>query len=183
MRRDRRKFLIFGGTALVAAGLGACGEAASPDAATGTTSAAVIPPGRLDAEIGETIERDGLKLTVQRVLATYSFGGFENAPSGTFYVTLEMTIDNGGSSAVDTSFAATELELAGGGEGKPDLAAAGTNLPQVGPQPGQSTIGWRTFNVPDGTKAATFVFKPNAETEIRIGFVVPTDIQSRMIGV
>ena len=183
MARDRRNFLVLGGIALVAAGLGARSEAATDGTATGTTSAAVSPRGALDAQVGETVERDGLKVTVHRVLATYSFGGFENAPSGTFYVTLEITIENSGPGTPDTSLAATRLDLTGGGEGKADLASAGTNLRQAGPPPGQSTIGWRTFNVPEGTRAATLAFKPKAGTEIRMGFVVPSNIQSRMIGV
>ena len=92
MTRDRRSFLILGGISLVAVALAACGESASPGVATGTTSATESPPGPLDAGVGETVERDGLKVTVDRVLATYSFGGFENAPDGTFYVTLEIAI-------------------------------------------------------------------------------------------
>ena len=105
-----------------------------------------------------------------------------NADDGFFFISAKINIDNTGSGELAQNAEALVLELAGGGEGKFQYLGPGTKLPTAGPPPGTSSDpGWRTWEVPNGTRAATLSYRPTADLEIRFAVIAPTEIRDRWL--
>ena len=158
---------------LLVAALAACGESGDD------APVAVDPPGPVDAHVGGTVDRGGANITLTEVGATRSFGNFDNAEPGFMFISAYFVVTNSGSGAIDLSPEAMTLELAGGGDGIASQAAPAARLANAGPVPGGEERGWRSWEVPEGTRAVTVSYKPTADTEIRFGIAVPTDVRER----
>ena len=160
------------GFVLVAA-VAACGESESD------APVAADPPGPVDAQVGGTIDRGGANITLTEVGATRSFGNFDNAEPGFMFISAHFKVQNSGSGSITLDPEVMILELAGGGTGIARQAAPAARLANAGPPPGGEERGWRSWEVPEGTRAATISYKPSADTEIRFGVIVPTEIKER----
>ena len=160
------------GFVLVAA-LTACGESG------GDAPVAADPPGPVDAQVGGTIDRGGANIMLTEVGATRSFGNFDNAEPGYMFISAYFVVQNSGSGSINLDPEVMTLELAGGGIGIARQAAPAARLANAGPAPGAEERGWRSWEVPEGTRAATISYKPTADTEIRFGVIVPTEIKER----
>ena len=166
--------------ACLAITLSACGQSErEPVASAGP---APDPPGPIDAQVGETVERAGVTITLHETGATYSFGSAVNADDGFFFISAKITIDNTGSGELAQNAEALVLELPSGDEGKFQYIGPGTKLPTAGPPPGTSSDpGWRTWEVPNGTRAATLSYRPTTDLEIRFAVIPPTEIRDRWL--
>jgi len=166
--------------ACLAITLSACGQSErEPVASAGP---APDPPGPIDAQVGETVERAGVTITLHETGATYSFGSAVNADDGFFFISAKITIDNTGSGELAQNAEALVLELPSGDEGKFQYIGPGTKLPTAGPPPGTSSDpGWRTWEVPHGTRAATLSYRPTTDLEIRFAVIPPTEIRDRWL--
>ncbi len=162
---------------LVAALLAACGESGGGAPSSGAGAAG--PPGPVDAEPGATVEREGVTVVFHEVGAAYSFGNFDNAEEGFFFISALFTVRNTGSGSLDLGIESMTLETSGGGRGELRQAAPAVRLAGAGPSPGEETRGWRSWEVPNGTTAATISYKPRPDLEIRFGFTVPDEIRDR----
>lgn len=160
------------GFVLVAA-LAACGESES------AAPVAADPPGPVDAQVGGTVDRGGANITLTEVGATRSFGSFDNAEPGFMFISAHFKVQNSGTGSINLDPEVMILELAGGGTGIARQAAPAARLANAGPAPGAEERGWRSWEVPEGTRAATISYKPTADTEIRFGVIVPTEIRER----
>ena len=158
---------------LLAAVLAACGESGDD------APVAVDPPGPVDAHVGGTVDRGGANITLTEVGATRSFGSFDNAEPGFMFVSAYFVVTNSGSGAIELGPEVMTLEIAGGGHGIARQAAPAARLANAGPVPGAEERGWRSWEVPEGTRAVTVSYKPTADTEIRFGIVVPTEVRER----
>jgi len=171
--RIRRRALVgvLLGFVLVAVAA-ACGESES------AAPVAADPPGPVDAQVGGTIDRGGANITLTEVGATRSFGSFDNAEPGFMFISAHFKVQNSGTGSINLDQVMI-LELAGGGTGIARQAAPAARLANAGPAPGAEERGWRSWEVPEGTRAATISYKPTADTEIRFGVIVPTEIRER----
>ena len=160
------------GFALIAV-LAACGESG------GDAPVAVDPPGPVDAQVGGTVDRGGANITVTEVGAARSFGNFDNAEPGFMFISAYFVVTNSGSGSIELGPEVMTLELAGGGTGIARQAAPAARLANAGPAPGGEERGWRSWEVPEGTRAVTVSYKPTADTEIRFGIIVPTEVRER----
>ena len=151
----------------------ACGESASDE------PVAVDPPGPVDAQVGGTVDRGGANITLTEVGATRSFGNFDNAEPGFMFISTHFVVQNSGSGSINLDPEVMTLEIAGGGSGIARQAAPAARLANAGPAPGGEERGWRSWEVPEGTRAVTISYKPTPDTEIRFGVIVPTEIKER----
>ncbi len=158
---------------VLAVALAACGESG------GDESIAVDPPGPVDAQVGGSVDKGGANITLTEVGATRSFGSFDNAEPGFMFISAYFVVQNSGSGSINLDPEVMTLELAGGGTGIARQAAPAARLANAGPAPGAEERGWRSWEVPEGTRAATISYKPTADTEIRFGVIVPTEIKER----
>ena len=155
-------------------------------------------PGRIDAQVGDTVERDGVTITVLQLAAAeelVSRGGssaFETdegkktsgafvmreigwwgdggraAQDGHFFITLQIRVRNTGTTELDQGAEALVLELRDGSRKLGSRRGFTPLLPSGGPAPGtDSEAGWRTWEVPNGTRAATLSYRPRPDLEIR----------------
>ena len=90
----RRAFVGAVLAACLALTLSACGQSESE--AVASAGPAPDPPGPIDAQVGETIERAGVTITLHETGATYSLGSAANADDGRFFISAKTTIDNTG---------------------------------------------------------------------------------------
>lgn len=158
---------------VLVAALAACGESADD------APVAVDPPGPVDAQVGGTVDRGGANITLTEVGATRSFGNFDNAEPGFMFISAYFVVQNSGSGAIELGPEVMTLEVAGGGAGVASAAAPAARLANAGPAPGAEERGWRSWEVPEGTRAVTVSYKPTDDTEIRFGIAVPTEIRER----
>lgn len=163
------------GVALALA-LTACGESAG-EASGG--SAQVQPPGPIDAAPGEAVERNGVSFTVVEVGATHSFDRRERAAAGKVFIAARVSIRNTGSEIPAQGPDALVLELPDGTLGKHWIVTPGSRLGDTGPPPGQELAAWRSWEVPEGTRAATISYRPSPDLEIRVGFTLPGEARDR----
>jgi len=133
------------------------------------------PPGPIDGQLGATVERDGVTITVLKVAATESFGSGVFADDGNFFITIKINVENTGSAVLNQGIDALVLELSDGTKVNGlYLGPIATLLPVAGPGPGASSDpGWRTWEVPKGTRSATLSYRPTPDLEIRYAIYPP----------
>ena len=156
-------------------------------------------PGRIDAQVGDTVERDGVTITVLKVAAAEELvdavgstayetdqgkrksGAFKMRPitnrgaqDGHFFITLQISVLNTGTTELDQGAEALVLELRDGSRKLGSRRGFAPLLPSGGPPPGADTeTGWRTWEVPNGTRAATLSYRPRPDLEIRYAIFPP----------
>ena len=156
-------------------------------------------PGRIDAQVGDTVERDGVTITVLKVAAAEELvdavgstayetdqgkrksGAFKMRPitnrgaqNGHFFITLQISVLNTGTTELDQGAEALVLELRDGSRTLGSRRGFAPLLPSGGPPPGADTeTGWRTWEVPNGTRAATLSYRPRPDLEIRYAIFPP----------
>lgn len=162
---------------LLASVLVACGE--SGGGSPGGAVPQVAPPGPIDAGPGETVERDGVSFTVVEVGATRSFDRRERAADGKVFIAARLSIRNTGNEIPAQGPDALVLELPDGTLGKHWIVTPGSRLGDSGPLPGQELSAWRSWEVPEGARAATISYKPTSDTEIRVGFTLSDEVRDR----
>lgn len=167
----RRWNLLLPGLALAVA-LAACGEGSSPEPQ-------VTPPGPVDAGPGETVTAEGVSITLFEVGATRSFDRREQAPEGNIFIAGRLSITTTGSAVPAQGPEDLVLELPDGSVGKPWLVTPGSRLRNTGPPPGQELAGWRSWVVPEGTRAATLSYRPAPDLEIRFGISLSDEVRDR----
>ena len=161
-------------------------------------------PGRIDAQVGDTVERDGVTITVLQLAAAEELmpsggssayetdqakktsGAFKMrdigwwgdggraAQDGHFFITLQISVLNTGTTELDQGAEALVLELRDGSRKLGSRRGFTPLLPRGGPAPGADTeTGWRTWEVPNGTRAATLSYRPRPDLEIRYAIFPP----------
>ena len=158
-------------------------------------------PGRIDAQVGDTVERDGVTVTVLKMAAAEELsntggssayetdqakktsGAFKMrdhsitgraAQDGHFFITLQISVLNTGTTELDQGAEALVLELRDGSRKLGSRRGFAPLLPSGGPPPGTDTeTGWRTWEVPNGTRAATLSYRPRPDLEIRYAIFPP----------
>ena len=158
-------------------------------------------PGRIDAQVGDTVERDGVTITVLQLAAAEELvdavgstayetdqgkrksGAFKMrdhsitgraAQDGYFFITLQISVLNTGTTELDQGAEALVLELRDGSRTLGSRRGFAPLLPSGGPPPGADTeTGWRTWEVPNGTRAATLSYRPRPDLEIRYAIFPP----------
>ena len=156
-------------------------------------------PGRIDAQVGDTVERDGVTITVLQLAAAEELmstggssayetdqgkrksGAFKMRPvtnrgaqDGHFFITLQISVLNTGTTELDQGAEALVLELRDGSRTLGSRRGFAPLLPSGGPPPGADTeTGWRTWEVPNGTRAATLSYRPRPDLEIRYAIFPP----------
>ncbi len=156
-------------------------------------------PGRIDAQVGDTVERDGVTITVLQLAAAEELvdavgstayetdqgkrksGAFKMRPitnrgaqDGHFFITLQISVLNTGTTELDQGAEALVLELRDGSRKLGSRRGFAPLLPSGGPPPGADTeTGWRTWEVPNGTRAATLSYRPRPDLEIRYAIFPP----------
>lgn len=156
----------------VLATMAACGGDSGP-------AAEVKPPGPIDAGPGETVKGEGVSITLFEVGAARSFDRFEQADKGKVFIAARISISNTGAGVPAQGPDDLVLELPDGSVGRPWLFNPGTRLRDSGPPPGQDLTGWRSWEVPEGTRAATLSYRPTADHEIRFGFTLSDEVRDR----
>ena len=156
--------------------LTACGESAGDADGAG---AQVAPPGPIDATPGETVERDGVAITVFEAGAARSFDRREQAADGKVFIAARLSISNSSTEVPAQGPDALVLELPDGTVGKPWIVTPGSRLRDTGPSPGEEFGGWRSWVVPEGTRAATLSYRPEPGVEIRFGFTLSGEVRDR----
>lgn len=157
---------------LVLAATAACGGEAGPKAEP-------TPPGPVDAGPGETVLGEGVSITLFEVGAARSFDRFEQADEGKVFIAVRISVSNTGSGVPAQGPEDLVLELPDGTVGRPWLFNPGTRLRDIGPPPGQELTGWRSWEVPEGTRAATLSYRPTSDHEIRFGFTLSDEVRDR----
>jgi hypothetical protein len=107
---------------------------------------------------------------VLRMAATEAFGSGRGqfADDANFFITLEIKVQNTGPAELNQGGDALVLELPDGSQKKGLRVGLAPLLPTGGPAPGTSSDpGWRTWEVPKGTRAATLSYRPRPDLEIR----------------
>ena len=165
-------------------------------------------PGRIDAQVGDTVERDGVTITVLQLAAaeelvdavgstayetdqgkrksgafkmraSHGEGGTRAAQDGHFFITLQISVLNTGTTELDQGAEALVLELRDGSRTLGSRRGFAPLLPSGGPPPGADTeTGWRTWEVPNGTRAATLSYRPRPDLEIRYAIFPPAPAAS-----
>ena len=161
-------------------------------------------PGRIDAQVGDTVERDGVTITVLKMAAAEELsntggstayetdqgkrksGAFKMRPitnrgaqDGHFFITLQISVLNTGTTELDQGAEALVLELRDGSRTLGSRRGFAPLLPSGGPAPGtDSETGWRTWEVPNGTRAATLSYRPRPDLEIRYAIFPPAPAAS-----
>ncbi len=158
-------------------------------------------PGRIDAQVGDTVERDGVTITVlqlaaaEELMSTGGSSAYETdqakktsgafkmrdhsitgraAQDGYFFITLQISVLNTGTTELDQGAEALVLELRDGSRTLGSRRGFTPLLPSGGPAPGtDSETGWRTWEVPNGTRAATLSYRPRPDLEIRYAIFPP----------
>ena len=161
-------------------------------------------PGRIDAQVGDTVERDGVTITVLQLAAAEELlpsggssayetdqakktsGAFKMrdigwwgdggraAQDGHFFITLQISVLNTGTTELDQGAKALVLELPDGSQKTGLRIGLSPLLPTGGPTPGTtSDPGWRSWEVPNGTRAATLSYRPRPDLEIRYAIFPP----------
>ena len=157
---------------VLAAALAACGGASAPEAQ-------VTPPGPVDAGPGETVKGEGVSITFFEVGAARSFDRFEQADDGKVFIAARLSISNSGTGVPAQGPDDLVLELPDGSVGRPWLVNPGSRLRDTGPAAGQDLAGWRSWEVPEGTRAATLSYRPRPDLEIRFGFTLSDEVRER----
>ncbi len=157
--------------------LTACGESAGD--ASGGASSRVDPPGPIDATPGETVEREGVTITVFEAGAARSFDRREQAADGKVFISARISIHNSAAQVPAQGPDALVLELSDGTVGRPWIVTPGSRLRDTGPGPGEEFDGWRSWEVPEGTRAATLSYRPLPGVEIRFGFTLSDEVRER----
>ena len=157
---------------VLAAALAACGGASAPEAQ-------VTPPGPVDAGPGETVKDEGVSITLFEVGATRSFDRSELADDGKVFIAARLSISNSGTGVPAQGPDDLVLELPDGSVGKPWLVTPGSRLRDTGPSPDEKLAGWRSWEVPEGTRAATLSYRPTPDLEIRFGFTLSDEVRDR----
>ena len=136
-------------------------------------------PGRIDAQVGDTVERDGVTITVLKVAATGAFGSNQFSADANFFITLQISVLNTGTTELDQGAEALVLELRDGSRTLGSRRGFAPLLPSGGPPPGADTeTGGRTWEVPNGTRAATLSYRPRPDLEIRYAIFPPAPAAS-----
>ena len=131
-------------------------------------------PGRIDAQVGDTVERDGVTITVLKVAATGAFGSNQYSADANFFITIQIKVQNTGTTELDQGAKALVLELPDGSQKTGLRIGLSPLLPTGGPAPGTtSDPGWRSWEVPEGTRAATLRYRPRPDLEIRYAIFPP----------
>ena len=156
--------------------LTACGESA--DDAAGSSSQPTPPP-PIDATPGETVKRDGLAITVYEAGAARSFDRREQVADGKVFIAARLSISNAGSETPAQGPDALVLELPDGSVGRNWVVTPGSRLRDTGPASGEGYDGWRSWEVPEGTRAATLSYRPKPGVEIRFGFALSDEVRER----
>ena len=93
---------------------------------------------------------------------------------GHFFITLQISVLNTGTTKLDQGAEALVLELRDGSRTLGSRRGFAPLLPSGGPAPGaDSETGWRTWEVPNGTRAATLSYRPRPDLEIRYAIFPP----------
>ena len=139
------------------------------------------PPGPIDGQLGETVERGGAAITVLRVVATESMGQRMYADDGNIFIAIKINVDNTGSAVLNQGLEALVLELSDGSKVKGMYSGpVATLLPVAGPDPGKSSEpSWRSWEVPKGTRSATLSYRPTTGVEIRYA-IYPGKVLDRL---
>lgn len=156
----------------ILAAMTACGGASAPQAE-------VPPPGPVDAGPGETVKGEGVSITLFEVGATRSFNRREQAGEGKVFIAARLSITTTGTAVPAQGPDDLVLELPDGSAGKPWLVTPGSRLRNTGPPPGQELAGWRSWEVPEGTRAATLSYRPTPDLEIRFGISLSDEVRDR----
>ena len=161
-------------------------------------------PGRIDAQVGDTVERNGVTITVLQLATAEELvdavgstayetdqgkrksGAFKMRPitnrgaqDGHFFITLQISVLNTGTTELDQGAEALVLELRDGSRTLGSRRGFTPLLPSGGPAPGtDSETGWRTWEVPNGTRAATLSYRPRPDLEIRYAIFLPAPAAS-----
>ena len=161
-------------------------------------------PGRIDAQVGDTVERNGVTITVLQLATAEELvdavgssayetdqgkrksGAFKMRPitnrgaqDGHFFITLQISVLNTGTTELDQGAEALVLELRDGSRKLGSRRGFAPLLPSGGPAPGtDSETGWRTWEVPNGTRAATLSYRPRPDLEIRYAIFPPAPAAS-----
>ena len=150
----------------------ACGGDSAPEAQ-------VMPPGPVDAGPGETVRGEGVSITLFEVGAARSFDRREQASDGKVFIAARLSITTTGTVVPAQGPDDLVLELPDGSVGKPWLVTPGSRLRNIGPPPGQELAGWRSWEVPEGTRAATLSYRPTPDLEIRFGISLSDEVRDR----
>lgn len=156
--------------------LTACGESAGD---ADSSDSQVTPPPPIDATPGETVEREGISITVFEAGVARSFDRREQAADGKVFIAARLSISNAGSETPAQGPDALVLELPDGSVGRNWLVTPGSRLRDTGPASGEEYGGWRSWEVPDGTRAATLSYRPKPGVEIRFGFSLSGEVRER----
>ena len=156
--------------------LTACGESSGDADGAGVQ---VAPPGPIDATPGETVERGGLTITVYEAGAARSFDRREQVADGKVFIAARLSISNAGSETPAQGPDALVLELPDGSVGRNWVVTPGSRLRDTGPASGEEFDGWRSWEVPEGTRAATLSYRPKPGVEIRFGFTLSGEVRER----
>lgn len=167
--RRRWTFALLG---IVLATLVACGGDSAPETQ-------VMPPGPVDAGPGETVKGEGVSITLFEAGAARSFDRREQAGEGKVFIAARLSITNTGTAVPAQGPDDLVLELPDGSVGKPWLVTPGSRLRDTGPASGQELAGWRSWEVPEGTRAATLSFRPTPDLEIRFGISLSGEVRDR----
>lgn len=139
----------------------------------------VTPPGPVDAGPGETVRGEGVSITLFEVGAARSFDRREQAGEGKVFIAARLAIATTGTDVPAQGPDDLVLELPDGSVGKPWLVTPGSRLRNTGPPPGQELTGWRSWEVPEGTRAATLSYRPTPDLEIRFGISLSDEVRDR----
>ena len=156
----------------VLAAMAACGGNSVPEAK-------VTPPGPVDAGPGETVKGEDVSITLFEVGAARSFDRREQADEGKIFIAARLSITTTGTVVPAQGPDDLVLELPDGSTGKPWLVTPGSRLRNTGPPPGQELAGWRSWVVPEGTRAATLSYRPTPDLEIRFGISLSDEVRDR----
>ena len=117
--------------------------------------------------------------TVVEVGATRSFDRRERAADGKIFIAARLLIRNTGAEIPAQGPDALVLDLPDGARGKHWLVTPGSRLRNSGPPPGEELGAWRSWEVPEGTRAATISYRPMPDVEIRVGFTLSGEVRDR----
>ena len=163
---------IFALLGIVLAAMVGCGGDSAP-------AVEVVPPGPVDAGPGETVRGEGVSITLFEAGAARSFDRREQAGEGKIFIAARLSVTNTGTAVPAQGPDDLVLELPDGSVGKPWLVTPGSRLRDTGPPPGQELAGWRSWEVPEGTRAATLSFRPTPDLEIRFGISLSDEVRDR----
>ena len=89
---SRRIFFSVILAASLAIAFPACGQSENEPVAVASAGPALDPPGPIDAQVGETVEREGVTIKLHETGATTSFGGNVQADDGFFFISATNSL-------------------------------------------------------------------------------------------